>query len=616
MTDAPITRSLHRLLDQRSKQRLLCAVDAIVMAGGALSAPLAFAGVSETRLALALLLGAIGVGVMRALGVYRGILSESDPIQDWWRYAVASGASVGAYELIVGESVRVVLLGVGATFAILVALRLAARRSRYAANESAGNRIAIYGAGQAGIQLSAALDRSPDNSVRLFVDDDEKLWGRTISGRMIVRPDQLRFEIVAHAVTDLIVTIPSLDERKRKSLIERLVALPVRVSVAPTLRELMGGQGLTMYRPLRVEELLGREPVAPIQDLAKGSVEGECVMVTGAGGSIGSELCRQISSYNPRKLVLIDTSECALYEIDRELRKMYPVLEIAILLGNVTEQKLVSRVLANEGVTVIFHAAAYKHVPLVETNVIEGIRNNVFGTLNLVEEAERAAVRKFVLVSTDKAVRPTNVMGASKRICELILQGRAARNEPSQTIYCMVRFGNVLGSSGSVVPLFNEQIDNGGPVTLTHPDITRYFMSISEAAGLVLQAATLAHNGDVFVLDMGKPVRIADLAKAMIHQKGFVEIEADKLANRGISIEITGLRPGEKLYEELFLGQNPSPTMHPKIMRAREDFLEWNILTYGLNQLKGATESADINKTKEVLAELVTGLVLQNLTSE
>ncbi len=207
-------------------------------------------------------------------------------------------------------------------------------------------------------------------------------------------------------------------------------------------------------------------------------------------------------------------------------------------------------------------------------------------------------------------------MGASKRICELILQGRAARNEPSQTIYCMVRFGNVLGSSGSVVPLFNEQIDNGGPVTLTHPDITRYFMSISEAAGLVLQAATLAHNGDVFVLDMGKPVRIADLAKAMIHQKGFVEIEADKLANRGISIEITGLRPGEKLYEELFLGQNPSPTMHPKIMRAREDFLEWNILTYGLNQLKGATESADINKTKEVLAELVTGLVLQNLTSE
>ncbi len=554
--------------------------------------------------------------MLKALGVYKSILSESDPVQDWWQYAVASVASVGAYELIVGESARVGLLGVGAAFVCLLALRQAARRSRCAADERVGKRIAIYGAGQAGIQLSAALDRSPDTCVCFFVDDDEKLWGRTINRRKIVPRAQLRTEIAAHAVTDLVVTIPSLDDSARKAFIERIATLPVRVSIAPTLRELMGGQALTMYRPLRIEELLGREPVAPMPDLAKGSVEGECVLVTGAGGSIGSELCRQISAYKPRKLVLIDASECALYEIDRELRKTYPTLDIATVLGNVTERKLVARVLAEESVTVIFHAAAYKHVPLVETNVIEGIKNNVFGTLNLVEEAERAAIRKFVLVSTDKAVRPTNVMGASKRICELILQGRAAANELGRPIYCMVRFGNVLGSSGSVVPLFNEQIDNGGPITLTHPDVTRYFMSIPEAAGLVLQAATLSHSGDVFVLDMGKPVRIADLAKAMIHQRGFVEIGADKSGKRGISIRITGLRSGEKLYEELLLGEDSSPTMHPKILRAREEFFEWSVLTSGLNQLKAATESADVNEVKEILKQFVSGFAFQDFADE
>jgi FlaA1/EpsC-like NDP-sugar epimerase len=389
----------------------------------------------------------------------------------------------------------------------------------------------------------------------------------------------------------------------RKRLLKELEPLSVPVQTVPSMSELVAGQArINDIRDLELEDLLGRDPVRPDSAIVARSLYNKAVMVTGAGGSIGSELCRQIIQHRPRVLVLFEQSEFSLYAIERELQAINRIeglgVEIHPLLGSVTHRRRCETVMKSFKVETVYHAAAYKHVPLVEQNVIEGVQNNVLGTLHAAEAAIAAGVERFVLISTDKAVRPTNVMGASKRLAELVLQGLAERQ--SGTVFSMVRFGNVLGSSGSVVPLFRDQIRDGGPVTVTHPDIIRYFMTIPEASQLVLQAGSMGQGGEVFVLDMGEPVKIADLARKMIHLMGLEEKTEDDPGGH-IEILFTGLRPGEKLYEELLIGDDPQGTAHPRILMAREAFMLWEQVEEVLSQLQRASQAFDCGALIEVL---------------
>lgn len=475
----------------------------------------------------------------------------------------------------------------------------------------AQGRLLIFGAGTAGVQTAAALGVSSQFKLLGFVDDDAGKVGRSINGVLVFSPAAVADLVSREEVSDILLALPSASRERRASIIESLRSLPVHIRTLPGMSDLASGRVTVQdFRELDIEDLLGRDTVPPDAVLLARNLVGKVVLVSGAGGSIGSELSRQILAEKPRQLLLVDHSEFALYSIHQELQELCAVrrldVELIPLLGSVTNPVRLQEICLGFRPNTVYHAAAYKHVPMVESNPAEGIVNNVFGTLNMVRAAMAGGVADFVLVSTDKAVRPTNVMGASKRMAELILQALAAHAETPGTCFSMVRFGNVLGSSGSVVPLFRRQLSAGGPLTVTHSDVTRYFMTLSEAAQLVLQAGAMATGGDVFVLDMGKPVNILDLAHRMVELSGMKVRDAAQ-PDGDIEILVTGLRPGEKLYEELLIGDNPAPTAHPRIMKAHEDYLQWPVLESRLEALRQACEAGEAELMKAVLKTCVHG---------
>lgn len=488
-------------------------------------------------------------------------------------------------------------------------LRLVSRRIHQIKDQSDVRSVIIYGAGDTGRQLLNALSHGSDYRVVAFVDDNPGLHDTVINGRPVLAVEEMPDVVAAHSVRQVLLAIPSASQERRRDIINSLVDLPVRVRTIPKISELISSNALvSQIQDVDLDDLLGREPVPPHPELIDRCITDKVVMVTGAGGSIGSELCRQILASSPRELVLLDISEFALYSIDREIKTFcqrqglrFPVVT---LLGSVRDEQRLESIFRTFAVDTVYHAAAYKHVPMVEYNVAEGVANNVHGTWGAAWAAHRAGVATFVLVSTDKAVRPTNVMGASKRFAELILQGLSQIE--TDTRFCIVRFGNVLGSSGSVVPLFREQISSGGPVTVTHPEVSRYFMSIREASQLVLQAGALGTGGDVFVLDMGEPVRIVELAERMIHLSGY-DIERDNLFGEHIDLEYIGLRPGEKLHEELLLGTSVTGTGHPMIMRAEEEAFDFEVIEDAAHRLLRACADMDLNEVTAMLTEYVIG---------
>jgi FlaA1/EpsC-like NDP-sugar epimerase len=473
------------------------------------------------------------------------------------------------------------------------------------------SRLLIYGAGAAGVETAAALSMSRQYKLVGYVDDDVSKVGSTLNGARVYSAERLPELIAEHGVTDILLAMPNASRERRFQILEMAKLLPVHIQTLPSMTDLATGRVTVQdIRELDVEDLLGRAPVPPRLDLLANELQGQIVLVTGAGGSIGSELTRQILAQRPRQLLLLDHNEFGLYTIHQELlalaRAAAWVPDVIPLLGSVTATASMQALCARYQPAIVYHAAAYKHVPLVEQNPGQGIDNNVMGTLSMALAARDAGVRRFVLVSTDKAVRPTNVMGATKRMAELILQAFAADTPSGGTCFSMVRFGNVLGSSGSVVPLFRRQIAQGGPITVTHPEVTRYFMTIPEAAQLVLQAGAMGEGGDVFVLDMGEPVKIMDLARRMVTLSGLSVRDVDR-PDGDIPISITGLRPGEKLYEELLIGDNPEPTSHPRILRAREALLPWQQLSAELDHLREATATQDVPAMRAVLARCVQG---------
>ena len=489
----------------------------------------------------------------------------------------------------------------------------------------AAGRLLIYGAGVAGVQTASALGVGRQFVLLGFVDDDRSKAGKSINGVDIMAPEQVPEAVERMGVTDILLAMPSLERARRNEIINRLRGLPVHVRTLPGMGDLASGRvTIQDFQELDVEDLLGRAPVPPDSRLLAQNLANKVVLVTGAGGSIGSELCRQIVREKPRQLLLLEHNEFGLYTVHRELEALCTehglAVEVVPLLGSVGNFGRLKEVCQLYRPATVYHAAAYKHVPLVESNPSEGVLNNVFGTLNMARAAMESAVGHFVLVSTDKAVRPTNVMGATKRMAELVLQALAARASvrfllpdgtqseevANHTVFAMVRFGNVLGSSGSVVPLFRKQLLEGGPLTVTHPEVTRYFMTIPEAAQLVLQAGAMAHGGDVFVLDMGSPVKIIDLARRMAQLSGLT-LRDEANPDGDIELRITGLRPGEKLYEELLIGDNPEGTAHERIMKAREDFVPWPELAPILVQMRQAAIENNEALMKAILTRLVHG---------
>lgn len=533
-------------------------------------------------------------------------------------------------------------------------------------------RLLIYGAGETGIQTAASITSARQYTLIGYVDDDPAKIGRSINGAEVWSPKDLPQVVRDSEVTDVLLAIPSMDRARRNAIIRGMRDLAVHVRSVPGMADLTSGRAqVQQFRELDADDLLGRDAVPPDAELMARHIRGQVVMVTGAGGSIGSELCRQIVSAGPQRLLLVENSEFSLYKIEQELHALAATQpqapEVVALLGDVCDLPRMRQIIASYRPATLYHAAAYKHVPMVEHNPVQGVRNNVFGTLSVARAAIEQGVPHFVLISTDKAVRPTNIMGASKRLAELCLQALAASSEadfaaldaamgvpvgsagvasptdavaadaatspaaadvartaPSaaapvlrRTCLSMVRFGNVLGSSGSVVPLFRQQIAQGGPITLTHADVTRYFMTIPEAAQLVLQAGAMAQGGEVFVLDMGEPVRIIDLARDMVVLSGMTVRDAEH-PHGDIALHITGLRPGEKLYEELLIGDNPQPTEHPRIMKAQESFLPWPQLQQQLLALQGCMAAHDVSGLVRLLLQLVSGFragpVVDNIT--
>ena len=485
--------------------------------------------------------------------------------------------------------------------------------------------VLIYGAGTAGRQLALAMANSSDMRVIGFLDDDTRLHGSLLNELPIYNPLELDDLTTSISVTDVLLALPGASREHRNSILAKLAQYKLAVRNLPDIGDIATGRiSMSDLRELDIDDLLGREPVKPDEQLLNKNTIGQTVMVTGAGGSIGSELCRQIYKIRPQVLLLVDMSEFALYQIHQELENLHQNefikmglqntkdgVQIIPLLASVCDETRINAIISTWQPDTVYHAAAFKHVPLVEHNPGEGVFNNLWGTMVCALSAGRHGVKNFVLISTDKAVRPTNVMGASKRLAEMFLQalaekGLKARSTDQNTCFSMVRFGNVLGSSGSVVPLFREQIKNGGPVTLTHQDITRYFMTIPEAAQLVMHAGAMGEGGDVFVLDMGEPVRIIDLARKMIELSG-LSVRDESIPDGDIEIAITGLRPGEKLFEELLIGDNPMPTKHQRIMKAQEEFLGLEVLMEYLDQLKTAIDQHNVTELRKILKTLVPG---------
>jgi FlaA1/EpsC-like NDP-sugar epimerase len=463
--------------------------------------------------------------------------------------------------------------------------------------------VVIYGAGHTGHQLALALNTS-HYKVVAFVDDNRRLRGTTIAGVKVHSPSHIEKLKTEKSISKILLALGDASHSRRATIIKALEPYAISVQTVPAVADILSGKTrIEQIRDVEIEDLLGRDAVKANPALLHACIKNKVVMVTGAGGSIGSELCRQIIKQSPKSLILFELNEYSLYAIEKELQTEISKLEnasieLTSLLGSVQNEDRLTHIMATFSVQTVYHAAAYKHVPLVEHNIVEGVCNNIFGTWSCAEAAIKANVESFVLISTDKAVRPTNIMGASKRMAELVLQALAQRQ--NKTRFTMVRFGNVLGSSGSVVPLFRQQIKEGGPITVTHPDIIRYFMTIPEAAELVIQAGSMGKGGDVFVLDMGEPVKIVDLAKRMIHLSG-LEIKDEAHPNGDMEILYTGLRPGEKLYEELLIGNNVTGTEHKRIMRAEEQCLDWQEMEIMLNEIKAATKNYNCNAVKELL---------------
>ncbi|MFL2840369.1 MAG: polysaccharide biosynthesis protein [Pseudohongiellaceae bacterium] len=547
--------------------------------------------------------------VLKYLGVYRGIASETDFTTTF--YKIIIGSVVANIILVLGaqSGITLVFLSTPLSCILLNFYRGLARISSNSSNEEQ-KKIAVYGAGAAGVILSSALAKSARYKICCFIDDNELLVGRATQQIPIISIKELQLYITKHEVTEVALAIPSLNQERKSEIIKELSAYSITITTVPPLEDIvLGKKPVESLSAFTIDDLLGRKSVVPDYNLLGKAVNEEVILVTGAGGSIGKELCFQLASLEVSKIVLLEISEHALYETERILLAGLVNCEIVIQIGSVCDENILEHIHHEHKITVIFHAAAYKHVPMMEKNVVQAVKNNIFGTYSLIQFAEKFSIKRFILISTDKAVRPTNVMGATKRFCELLLQARDKLNgADGGTIYSMVRFGNVLGSSGSVVPLFREQIKTGGPVTLTNIEVTRYFMSISEAAELVIQSSSMATGGDVFVLDMGSPIKIFDLAKAMIKLSGF-SIKDDENPLGDIEIKITGLRPGEKLYEELLIGDNVTSTAHKKIMRAKESFTDWSTLNIITDNLSKAVENNDVDEILKLFATHVGGFV-------
>ncbi len=463
--------------------------------------------------------------------------------------------------------------------------------------------IGIYGAGSAGGQLSMLLQMGHEYNPVAFFDNNKKLWGDSIRGITIYNPQDIRKCINKYKITQILLAMPKANIKKRQEIINMLEPFAVQIKTIPSMGELIRGDvKINTIKEIDIKELLEREPIPPEESLIKKNIYNKIVLVTGAGGSIGGELSRQIACIHPAKLILLDISEYGLYNITKELHAIYPNVHIVDILGDITNEIFINQLFDTLSIETIYHAAAYKHVPIVELNPFTSIYNNVFGTSIIAHAALQHKCEIMVLISTDKAVRPTNIMGASKRISELILQSLHAIS--THTIFTMVRFGNVLGSSGSVVPLFKEQINSGGPVTVTHPDVVRYFMTIQEASTLVIQAGNMAIGGDVFILDMGEQIKIIDLATKMIHLSGF-NIKNEENPDGDVEIKFTGLRPGEKLYEELLVTESSQPTTHPKILKAHENYIPYENLMDKLNICKNAINQFDYDTIIDILHQLV-----------
>ena len=497
--------------------------------------------------------------------------------------------------------------------------------SKFKHRDAGSPKVAVYGAGAAGNQLVAALRLGRGMRPVAFIDDDSNLYNRTIAGLRVYSPKHIRQMIDETGADEILLAIPSATRARRREVLERLEPFPLHVRSIPGFMDLASGKvKVEDIQEVDIADLLGRDAVPPQQALFEQCIIDKVVMVTGAGGSIGSELCRQILLNKPDVLLLFEHSEFNLYsihiELERQIERASLPVRLVPVLGSIRDTGRLLDVLQTWNVETIYHAAAYKHVPMVEHNIAEGVLNNVIGTLNVAQAAVQAGAANFVLISTDKAVRPTNVMGSTKRVAEMILQALSREAAPvlfgtddavhhvNKTRFTMVRFGNVLGSSGSVIPRFYQQIRRGGPVTVTHPKITRYFMTIPEAAQLVIQAGSMGQGGDVFVLDMGQPVKIAELAEKLIHLFG-MSVRSEKNPHGDIAIEFTGLRPGEKLYEELLIGDNVSATEHPMIMRAEEEYFSWDVLRALLAKLLKAVEKDDYPQVRTLLRELVSGYV-------
>ncbi len=562
----------------------------------------------------------VSMGLYRAIFRYGGSTAMATVVKAVLIYgafysAVITALAIPGVPRAVGFlQPALLLLMVGASRATARFVLSGAYLSKLKVRQGNLPKVLIYGAGTVGNQLAAAISHSFEMRAVGFLDDDPRLHGHDLNGLRIYDPERLAHWAERLQASHVLLAIPSVSRTRRNEILEMTRRAQISVRTLPSLMEMANGAiRASDLRELDIEDLLGRDAVPPNVELLGKNIRDKVVLVTGAGGSIGSELCRQIVKLSPKRLLLIDASEFALYAVHQELTQILQAtadspIELIPLLANVLDADRMTSILRAWHPHTIYHAAAYKHVPMVEHNPIDGVRNNVLGTLTLARAAAACGVSDFVLISTDKAVRPTNVMGASKRLAELVLQALAASQaaQPIKTRFSMVRFGNVLGSSGSVVPLFRRQIKSGGPVTLTHKDITRYFMTMAEAAQLVIQAGAMAKGGDVFVLDMGEPIRIHDFAKSMVELSG-LSVRDEANPGGDIEIQITGLRPGEKLYEELLIGDDPEPSTHPRIMTARDPFLPLAELMPRLDALQLALDSGSVVNVRNQLQVLVPG---------
>ena len=553
--------------------------------------------------------GICGIAIFALLGIYRAIVRSFN--EDYLlRILIGTFIQIVALYTIKKLNVAFIPMSIPLMYGFMLFSYMWWSRAviRYAtlktfAKKQSRKRVAIYGAGLAGQQIAAALNRSDEYLPVCFIDDKLSLQGQSLSGLKIYSPKKSQAKLGKFGIEEVLLAMPSVGRARKKEIIESFDTADVKIMELPGVTQLVDGQvQVSDIREVDIIDLLGRDPVPPKPELLEKNIKNKVVMVTGAGGSIGSELCRQIVKHQPKMLVLFEMSEFALYSIDRELQASD--IQIIPVLGSVTNQQKLERIIQEYKVQTVYHAAAYKHVPLVEANPFEGIYNTSIGTQRSVDAAVNQNVETFVLISTDKAVRPTNVMGASKRMAELYCQGLASTNPKTQI--SIVRFGNVLGSSGSVVPLFKKQIAKGGPVTVTHPEVTRYFMTIPEAAQLVIQAGAMGTGGDVFLLDMGEPVKIVDLAKQMIRLSGFRAIDENGIGD--IEVQFTGLRPGEKLYEELLIdADNVEKTEHERILKSYEKFYEYLEVSQIFTQLKHYRHDDDLNELFTILKKYVDG---------